>query len=63
MTISTNFVQRLLTTDETAKALNISPRTLHTLTHSGKIAHVKTRRANRYHLDEVERFARQGRAA
>lgn len=63
MTIQTNFVQKLLTTAETAKALNISERTLHTLTHGGQIKHVKVGRANRYHLDEVERFARQGCAA
>lgn len=63
MTIHADFVQRLLTTAECAKALNISERTLHTLTHSGHIKHVKLGRANRYHLDEVERFAREGCAA
>jgi excisionase family DNA binding protein len=63
MTIATNFVQKLLTTAETAKALNISERTLHTLTHGGHIRHIKVGRANRFHLDEVERFAREGCAA
>jgi len=58
MTISTEFPQTLLTAEETAKALNISPRHLYTLTKRGQIAAVRIGKLVRYHRDTIAQFGR-----
>lgn len=52
----------LLTAEQTARALAISPRTLWTLTNQGKLPVVRIGRAVRYAMDDVLAFvaARRG---
>lgn len=46
----------LLTKDEVARLLGVSPRTIDAWTQSGKLRVVKTGRLNRYLMRDVERF-------
>ncbi len=47
---------QLLTSREAAEVLTISPRTLHTLTASGQIPHVRIGHLVRYSIDDLRQW-------
>lgn len=51
----------LLTARQAAKALQVSERTLWTLSHSGKLARVKVGHLVRYSIDDLRRFISEQR--
>lgn len=53
----------LLTADQTATALNISPRTLWTLTDDGALPAIRIRRRVLYSRDDLQRFIDDRRGA
>ena len=48
--------QGFLTTQEAAKFLHVSERTLWTITESGRIPRIKVRRCVRYKMDDLMRY-------
>ena len=48
--------QGFLTTQEAAKFLHVSERTLWTITESGRIPRIKVRRCVRYKMDDLVRY-------
>ena len=59
--MSTSTTPRLLTVRETAQFLSISPRTLWSLTASGKIPVVRIGRSTRYDIEDLRTFIEAGK--